>query len=110
MVRFSRVRLAVCPMCHPQVIRSRWLRGYHGGDVLKYQESCEGFKALPLNWVECGTFSTPSGTRRPSRHGLKGCGGHGKRFGHGGQAARAFVPSCGHGPPKVDAALLSERG
>src|SRR5256885_16767707 len=56
MVRFSRVRLAVCPMCHPQVIRSRWLRGYHGGDVLKYQESCEGFKTLPLNWVECGIF------------------------------------------------------
>src|SRR5438128_2696541 len=56
MVRFSRVRLAVCPMCHPQVIRSRWLRGYHGGDVLKYQESCEGFKTLPLNWVECGHF------------------------------------------------------
>jgi hypothetical protein len=55
-VRFSCDRLAVCPKCHPQVIRSRKLKGYHGGDVLKYQENREGCRPLPRNAMECERF------------------------------------------------------
>src|SRR6516225_9822194 len=54
MVRFSRVRLAAVPMCHPQVIKSRqWMR-HDGGNTLQYQGSYEGLKALPLKAMECG--------------------------------------------------------
>src|SRR5215831_6416578 len=56
MVRFSRVRLAACPMCHPQVIRSRqWMR-HNGGDTLKSQDHRAGLRALPLKVMECEIF------------------------------------------------------
>src|SRR5215831_15090520 len=53
MVRFSRVRLAACLMCHPQVIRSRqWMR-HDGGNTLQYQDHREGLRTLPLKAMEC---------------------------------------------------------
>src|SRR5262245_20704202 len=53
MVRFSRVRLAAVPMCHPQVIKSRqWMR-HDGGNTLQYQDHYEGRRALPLKAMEC---------------------------------------------------------
>src|SRR5215469_2483212 len=54
MVRFSRVRLAAVPMCHPQGIKSRqWMR-YDGGNTMQYQDHYEGRRALPLKAMECG--------------------------------------------------------
>src|SRR5207247_7994419 len=59
MVRFSRVRLAAVPMCHPQVIKSRqWMR-HDGGNTLQYQDHCEGLRALPLKAMECGNSYPP---------------------------------------------------
>src|SRR5215813_9768708 len=59
MVRFSRVRLAACPMCHPQVIRSRqWMR-HDGGNTLQYQAHREGLRALPLKAMECENRQQP---------------------------------------------------
>src|SRR6266849_9302560 len=58
MVRFCRVRVASLPMCHPQVIRSHKLMRYHGGNTLKYQDNCEGLRALPLKSMECEIFQS----------------------------------------------------
>src|SRR5262247_2513342 len=56
MVRFSRVRLAACLMCHPQIIRSRqWMR-HDGGNTLQYQDHREGLRTLPLKAMECDFF------------------------------------------------------
>src|SRR5437660_8933008 len=61
-VRFSRVGLAACPMCHPQVIRSRQLMRHNGGNMLKYQDHREGLRTLPLKSMECAIYG-PRGLR-----------------------------------------------
>jgi hypothetical protein len=53
MVRFSRVRVAALPLCHPQVIRSCQLIRHDGSNTLEYQDKREGFRTLPLNTMEC---------------------------------------------------------
>src|SRR6266571_8116734 len=54
MVRFARVGVAACFMCHPQVLRSHQRTRYNGGNTLKSQDNRKGLRAPPLNWVECG--------------------------------------------------------
>ena len=61
MVRFSRGALAVCPMSHPLI---RWPLApmrHREGNVLKDQTSCQKFRALPLNRVECGAVNCGGG-------------------------------------------------
>src|SRR2546421_8093738 len=53
MVRFARVGVAACFMCHPQVLRSHQRTRYNGGNTLKSQDNRKGLRAPPLNWVEC---------------------------------------------------------
>src|SRR5215471_15954595 len=66
MVRFSRVRLAAVPMCHPQVIKSRQWRRHDGGNTLQYQGPYEGLKALPLKAMECDKLSDPRLVPQPA--------------------------------------------
>src|SRR6266436_2866608 len=54
MVRFWRIGLAACPICHPPLRWSLAFMRHHGGNVLKYQEYCEELRGLPLNSMECG--------------------------------------------------------
>src|SRR5712691_2336417 len=58
MVRFSRVWRAVLRMGHPQVRWSVLLMTQNGGMPVQLQGDGEGVEALPLNWMECGRFSS----------------------------------------------------
>src|SRR6266700_1287358 len=62
MVRVTGGGVAALPMCHPSVITSLKLGRNHGGNALKSQDYRKGFGELPLNWVECASFRTLSGT------------------------------------------------
>src|SRR5215468_5269029 len=71
MVRFSRVRLAACLMCHPQVNRSRqWMR-HDGGNTLQYQDHREELRTLPLKAMECEKSHRTSGEYSLRRRGHK---------------------------------------
>src|SRR5262245_13122090 len=51
--RWSRVRLAACPLGHLQVIRFCQRMRHDEGHTLRSQDHREGLRALPLNRVEC---------------------------------------------------------